>query len=100
MPEPRSLDSLTAEDFRPHVGTGFRLTDVAGVCELVEVTAQQGSVRPGSRFAFSLVFRGPPQPVMEQRIRRLEHDGMGALELFLVPIGPDDAGMLYEAVFT
>ncbi|HXO10497.1 MAG TPA: hypothetical protein VN880_20805 [Solirubrobacteraceae bacterium] len=99
MLEPRPLDALTAEDFRTHTGTAFRLADESVECELIEVTGQQASARPGSRAAFSVVLRGPRQPVLEQRIRRLEHDEMGVLEMFLVPIGPDDAGMLYEAVF-
>ena len=93
----RPLESLTAEDFRPHVGGGFRLADEPVEWELIEVTAQKGSAQPGSRASFSVVFRGPRQPVLDQRIRRLEHDTMGVLELFLVPVGPDDAGMLYEA---
>jgi len=100
MSAPRPLDSLTAEDFRPHLSTAFRLMDESVECELIEVTAQEGSALAGSRVAFSVVFRGPPQPVLEQRIRRLEHDRLGVLELFLVPIGLDDTGMLYEAVFT
>jgi hypothetical protein len=91
---------LTAEDFRPHLGAGFRLADESAEFELLEVTERAGAARPGSRASFSVVFRGPAQPVLEQRIRRLEHDSMGALELFLVPIGRDAGGVLYEAVFT
>jgi uncharacterized protein DUF6916 len=33
------------------------------------------------------------------RIHRVEHEELGALDVFLVPIGPDQAGMCYEAVF-
>ena len=44
-------------------------------------------------------FEQAATPVLEQMIRRLEHDELGAFELFLVPIGPDDTGMRYEAVF-
>ena len=100
MPEARPLDSLTAADFRPHTGTMFRLADESVDCELIEVTGQEASAHPGTRAPFSVVLRGPPQPMLDQQIRRLEHDEMGVLELFLVPIGPDNAGMLYEAVFT
>jgi hypothetical protein len=35
-----------------------------------------------------------------QRIYRIEHHAMGTFELFLVAIGPDGTGMLYQAIFT
>jgi len=28
------------------------------------------------------------------------HDELGAYEIFLVPVGPDGKGMVYEAIFT
>ena len=31
---------------------------------------------------------------------RVEHEDIGSFEIFLVPIGPDEKGMKYEAVFT
>jgi hypothetical protein len=40
--------------------------------------------------------RVPPLP---QHIYALEHTSLGKLELFLVPIGPDERGMRYQAVF-
>ena len=47
---------------------------------------------------YSLVFIG--DVVLEQRIYALTHPVLGALEIFLVPIGPDPSGRLqYEAVF-
>ena len=52
------------------------------------------------RQPFSLIFRGPRAPVLPQRIYRLEHEAMGPLEIFIVPIGPDAEGMRYQAVFT
>jgi hypothetical protein len=53
-----------------------------------------------SREQFSLHLRGPRTPALPQRIYRLEHAQLGALDLFLVPIGRDGSGMTYEAVFT
>jgi hypothetical protein len=38
--------------------------------------------------------------VWAQRIYRVEHDAMGPCDLFLVPIGPRDGGMQYQAIFT
>jgi len=38
-------------------------------------------------------------PLLPQRIYPMEHAHLGVFELFLVPIGPDQHGMGYEAVF-
>lgn len=66
--------------------------------ELVEVHSQ-GAPPSGRRQPFSLVFRGPRQPVLPQQIYALTNETLGRLEIFLVPIGPDEAGLRYEAVF-
>jgi hypothetical protein len=34
-----------------------------------------------------------------QRMHRLKHDKMGELEIFLVPVGKNERGYLYQAVF-
>ena len=98
------LEDLTRESFAPHVGSEFRLP-VEGRASvsltLIEATAL-GPPRAGApaRAPFSLVFRGPRAPMLPQRIHRLEHDALGPLEIFIVPIGPDGEGMRYEAIFT
>jgi hypothetical protein len=107
----RSLQTLTAGDFRPHQGTRFRLTGGSPPgsveTELVEVT-EHGTSAPGSfRAPFSVLFHGPLEPVLPQGIYRLEHEQLGTLELFIVPVGPDEprvpgqapTAMRYEAVF-
>jgi hypothetical protein len=38
--------------------------------------------------------------VWPQRIYRVEHEALDPLDLFLVPIGPRDGGMQYQAIFT
>lgn len=62
----------------------------------------------GGRFRapFSVVFHGPPEPVLPQGMYRLENEQFGGTELFLVPIGPEVAqspdrptAMRYQAVF-
>jgi hypothetical protein len=98
------LDQLQLSTFQPLVGQRFSLHADAGGAEalpfvLVEANALgHGESRP--RIPFSLVFRGPLQPVMPQRIYRLELEALGAFDLFLVPIGRDPQGMRYEAIFT
>jgi hypothetical protein len=68
------------------------------VAPLPDHAPGKGASQP-SRAPFSLVFRGPKEPVLPQRIYRFEHEHLGDLEIFIVPIGPDDEGMRYEAVF-
>ncbi len=93
------LDKLTKESFLPHLDAAFRLTSVEPALELrlVEVEARWG--KGPTREPFSLVFLGPRDPVLPQRIYRLEHADLGALELFLVPVGRDGSGTRYEAAF-
>ncbi len=49
---------------------------------------------------FSLVFRGPIEPVLNQGMYSLYHEQIGTIEnIFLVPIDADGNGRYYEAVF-
>ena len=91
----RDLETLTTADFSPLRGERFRIgAEDAFEAELVEVT--EIPREPGGRAPFSLVFEGGPSPPLPQGIHRVEHDGLGAIEIFLVPIAADR----YEAVFT
>ena len=104
MTDPRPLDVLRTDDFLGRRGETFRLHSPDGAQDvvLIEVTPL-GAVTEaptGRQGAFSLVFRGAPGVGhVPQAIYCLEHDELGSLEVFLVPIGPRDGGMCYEAVF-
>jgi hypothetical protein len=91
------LEDLTVDDFRPLLHDSFRISppdaDAFDV-ELVEVT--EIPREPGGRAPFSLVFRGGPNPPLPQRIYSVEHEKLGELDIFLVPIAVDQ----YQAVFT
>jgi hypothetical protein len=88
------LETLTAGDFAALRGERFRIGVPPFEAELIEVT--EIPREPGGRAPFSLVFQGGPSPPLPQRIYRVEHDKLGAIEIFLVPIAADR----YEAVFT
>jgi hypothetical protein len=93
----RALETLTVDDFAALRGDRFRIAPGDAPpfeAELTEVT--EIAREPGGRSPFSLIFRGGPDPPLPQRIYRVEHDELGALEIFLVPIAADR----YEAVFT
>ncbi len=64
--------------------------------ELVGVTKVDYSPRLDN---FSLIFRGPQSPFVPQGSYRVNHQKLGELTIFLVPIGVDGAGLQYEAVF-
>lgn len=96
------LQDLTHTQFAGWLNERFRIYADAASFDVELIRAEAlGSHHDGStrREPFSLVFRGPLEPVLPQRIYRLEHGGLGTLEVFLVPVGPDKDGMRYEAVF-
>jgi hypothetical protein len=85
--------------FQRLVNSRFRLRldeNTSVEAELAEVRQSSG---PPSYEQFSLVFSAPVEGPPEQRIYELEHDGTGSFELFLVPLGRSEAGVLFEAVF-
>lgn len=91
----RDLATLTLDDFRGLVGERFALREPPGFrLELTEVT--EIPREPGGRAPFSLVFSAAQGARLPQGTYRLEHHRFGALEIFLVPIGP----WRYEAVFS
>ena len=101
------LETFTVDTFARHLGGSFRISpddSPSFDAELIEATAlgsgsPDGGTGDGRRRPFSIVFRGPANRLLPQRIYRVEHEAIGSFELFLVPIGPDGAGMRYEAVF-
>jgi hypothetical protein len=98
------LETFTVATFTPHRGESFtvRATEqVVLALALSEITSL-GSAPSGNesrRAPFSLLFHGPLSPILPQRTYRVEHEALGAFDLFLVPLGPDRAGQRYEAVF-
>jgi hypothetical protein len=100
------LEQLTHARFAEHLHGKFCIhfdpTGPAVEVELIQASLLHPRTRMGERpprEGFSLIFRGPGEPWFPQRIYRVEHQRMGSFDLFLVPIGPDAAGMRYEAVF-
>ncbi len=100
------LEQFTVTTFSGRIGEAFRVhaematldLELVGATEARSRTTDAGA-RPQGRTPFALVFRGPLEPALPQRIYRFEHEGLGEFELFIVPTGPDESGMQYEAVF-
>lgn len=90
---------LTKTMFEATLTTRFWLVDQGRepyAMDLIEVS--DGYSTPQQE-QFSLRFRGDPSQVLPQRIYPMQHESIGDFDLFLVPIGRDDSGTFYEAVF-
>ena len=98
------LESFTIQTFSEYVGSTFRIyPDSSHPLEVELISATELGERPEEgryRQPFSIVIRGPGDVLLTQRIYRMEHPGIGVFDLFLVPIGPDEKGLRYEAIFT
>jgi hypothetical protein len=93
------LEKLTRDTFAQHLNTQFRVQNSATnsvSVELVQVAETRSS--PGYE-SFSIEFRGPSDAFLPQGMYPVEHDQLGALDLFIVPIRKDKDGVYYEACF-
>jgi hypothetical protein len=95
------LEMLTADDFAPHAGSPFLLAvpDSTPVTLVLREAAQLESQATARRNGFFLHFAGPKIPALPQKIYSLDHEVMGGMEIFLVPIGETAEERQYEAIF-
>jgi hypothetical protein len=93
-----ALDDLSADTFAGLTGTECRVTAPNGDSVTAQLTeVQRHDTSPtGESFALHLRL---PVAAFEQGIYAIEHDAIGAIDLFLVPIGATPEGILCEAVF-
>ena len=94
-----NLTDATHELFNDVVGDSFSI--VAEGATAIELASVEVRPSPDSaaRAPFILTFQGPVEALLPQSIYVLEHNKLGQLEIFLVPIAQDDHHVLYEAVF-
>jgi hypothetical protein len=92
-------EPFTIEQFSGHERSKFRMhygQSQTADLELVSVTDLNSTPRQQQ---FALEFLAPLDAPLYQGIFKLEHDTLGALDLFLVPIARDKEGVRYQAVF-
>ena len=63
----------------------------------VNVSQRHGDAQ---REPFSVLLVTASEHNHGQAIYSMQHDALGEIDLFLVPLGPKSGGMSYEAVFT
>ena len=90
------LAYLRRATYVPLVGDSFEIARADG--SRVKLRLIEARPIPSRGEAFSLVFQGSEGTVLESAIHRLEHPGLGAVELFLGPVGPTLGRRQFEAV--
>lgn len=96
------LESVTLDSFAPRVGAAFAVAGPDGAIEMVleRVDGLGAPAIAGGRAPFSLVFRGPPSPILPQATYAFVDATLGELEIFIVPIAGDARAATYQAIFT
>lgn len=98
------MDSLEFASFVPLLHQSFHIRLGSGDLydlELVEVVETGSAPGPNFRKPFTLIFANSDKTVyLPQRTYRIEHDGLGSMDLFVVPLGPDKTGMRYQVIFS
>ena len=87
------------EEFSEHVNSAFQMRlgegsavdfCLVGVDDIVSNAVQEN---------YALTFLAPLDTQPAQGIYRLDHETLGELEIFLVPVKKDESGLYLEAVF-
>jgi hypothetical protein len=100
MTSPPDLATLKLDDFAPHLDTVFDMQLPTGAIPLKLVKAAPAGDSGRAGGAFSLLFTTASGAWLPQAIYLVEHPTLGAMEIFLVPIGPESGGNGYQAIFT
>jgi len=96
------MQVLTIEAFAPRANETFSLDlgDSAVEMTLVNVGRLKPHVYPGMRRdPFRLLFKCAKQTILPQQTYCFRNPAMGTLPIFIVPVGRERDGVVYEAVF-
>ena len=95
----KMTEDLTREGLVENLNSKFSmLLPTAEAIELELVNVIEHVSAPGQE-QFSAIFRGPLNAPQAQGIYQLEHAQLGTFGIFLVPVGRDQKGIEYEALF-
>jgi hypothetical protein len=91
--------TLEHEVFSQYLNTTFRVSiDESRTIEAELHEVGKLIIAPGQQ-RFSIQFRGPREPLLNQGIHAFDHDEMGQFSLFIVPVRQDENSSFYEAIF-
>ena len=97
--------SSSRNEFSPYIGENFQLTTQENAIvdlKLTEVTDRSARVNTADKGkrqeCFSMIFQGTGNAQLPQSTYTFKHNKMGQFDLFIVPVGRNQAGVEYEAV--
>lgn len=89
----------TKDEFASAVNSSFKAVHSGGSTTDLLLLKFEDVVTNSVQETYTLLFRAPEDAVASQGIYRLEHEKLGSMDVFLVPIKQDAEGLYYEAVF-
>jgi hypothetical protein len=92
----------TYEGFATHLNGTFAVGVGGGVVEMILVQATRGWPQDceGLRKApFSLMFKCAKPVILPQKTYLFERPGFGKMDIFIVPVGRERDGIVYQAIF-
>ena len=94
---------LVYEDFADKVGDTFVIAEdgfpAIGLTLIENELLKTRHLPPNDRPPYSLIFVADTPQMLEQRLYCLDHQKMGKNVIFLVPVGKETRGFLYQALF-
>ena len=86
-----------AARFRDHVGSTFNIKELSRSVRLTDVT--ESRLHPEIE-QYSLIFAGEPGAPVEHGTYTFRHSGLGAIDMFISPVGKPGSTPVYEACFS
>jgi hypothetical protein len=97
------IGDVRVDTFEGREGETFSIEFADGKLDLTLVAVERLPDEWGRaerQDAFSLIFEDPGGRLLPQQVWPLDHEELGRLEVFLVPLEPEGAATRLQAVFT
>lgn len=93
-----ALDKISRDEFEACLHETFTIVHAGGklAVELHKVVQLTGAAPDAKREPFSVQFNTPSPMQVPQGIYRVEHDRLGAMELFLVQVSPSEVEVVFN----
>ena len=92
----------TYEGFAGHLNATFAVGVGNGTVDMTLVQATKGKPQDWEglrKQPFSLIFKCAKPVIFPQQVYPFERPGFGKMDIFIVPVGRERDGIVYQAVF-